>query len=633
MDGFDALFANMAAFLPDLLVAILILVVGWLVALGVSKLVESLLHRTSLDDRLAGMMRGGSPDRLPIERWIALAVFWLIMLFVLLIFFQRLNLTAISGPVDALLTSVVVFLPRILAAAALALLAFLLATVLRLIITRVLNASGISQRLSDSASVDPRSRVTIGQTIGTVVFWLVILLFLPAILDTLELQGILAPVQGMVDSILGALPNILGAIVVLGVGYLVARIIRQIVSSLLAGTGIDRLTERAGVQGTMREQRLSDVIAMIVFVLIMIPVVIAALNVLDIPAVSQPAANMLNDLLLALPALFGAFLILVVAYFVARLVGQLVSSLLAGVGFNNIFSGLSLPMGMTSEPERPTTTTSPDVTTPGATASPAAALRRTRPSDIVGWVVMVSIILFAVLQAAQMLGFEALTVLIGQFIVAAWNILFGLIIFGIGLWLSTMAYRMIRDTGMANADILATAARVAIIVFATALALRQMGIAESIVNLAFGLMLGAVAVAAAIAFGVGGRDVARDLLERWRGQIRSQASQPTTPRTSGPSTSGPTIPQTGGTTTRGQNVSGSQATQPFTDDEERGESRRYTGWQPGDATPGDIDDRGPGFSDTEPGRIPPTDPDETSTGFDDDDDVPGDEPLLPPTRL
>jgi hypothetical protein len=288
------------------------------------------------------------------------------------------------------------------------------------------------------------------------------------------------------------------------------------------------------------------------------------------------------------------------------------------VGFDNIFSGLSLPMGMTSEPATPTTT-SPDVTVPGATASPAAALRRTRPSDIVGWVVMVSIILFAVLQAAQMLGFEALTVLIGQFIVAAWNILFGLIIFGIGLWLSTMAYRMVRDTGMANADILATAARIAIIVFATALALRQMGIAESIVNLAFGLMLGAVAVAAAIAFGIGGRDVARDLLERWRGQIRSQANQPPTPRPSGPSQVGNNpIPQTGAGFTseqdRGQVFGGSQTGSTLMDEEERGEGQPYTGWQPGTSTP-------------------PTDPDDLSTGFPDDDDVPGDEPLLPPTRL
>ena len=156
------------------------------------------------------------------------------------------------------------------------------------------------------------------------------------------------------------------------------------------------------------------------------------------------------------------------------------------------------------------------------------------PSDVIGWVVMIAILLFAAAEAANMLGFETLTVLIGQFVVAAWNILFGLVIFAIGLWLSTLAYRMIRNTGTTNAHILATAARVAILVFAGALALRQMGIAESIVNLAFGLMLGAVAVAAAIAFGIGGRGVAADLLERWRGQLREQASR--TP---------PPIPQTG----------------------------------------------------------------------------------------
>ena len=99
----------------------------------------------------------------------------------------------------------------------------------------VLSASGLSQRLSENANMDSRNRITIGQTIGNVVFWLVFLLFLPAILDTLQLQGILAPVQGMVDSILGALPNILGAVVVLGVGWLVARVVRPIVLNLLVG--------------------------------------------------------------------------------------------------------------------------------------------------------------------------------------------------------------------------------------------------------------------------------------------------------------------------------------------------------------------------------------------------------------
>jgi len=567
-DSFQALWLTLAAFLPNLLAGILVLVIGWLVAYGVSKLIGNLLHRTTLDYRIAGMMRGGNPDRIPVERWISTAVFWLIMIFVLLIFLQTLNLGAVATPISVLLTDVLTYLPKILAAGALLLVAIVIATILRLVITRVLSASGISQRLSDNAQVDPRNRITIGQTIGNVVFWLVILMFLPAILDALELQGILVPVQGMVNSILSALPNILGALLTLAVGYLVARIIRQIVSNLLMGAGVDRLGERVGMRGAVGEGRLSDVIATIVFVLIMIPVAIAALNVLNIPAVAQPAANMLNDLLNALPALFGAFLILAISYFVARLVGRLVSGLLAGIGFNRIFSpdGPIPVSGINTSDmgEIPPARGPSDIPVTGTEAMAAGgALQRTRPSDIVGWVVMISILLFAVLQASQMLGFAALTVLIGEFIVAAWNILFGLIIFGIGLWLATVAYRMIRGAGTTNADILATAARVAIIIFSAALALRQMGIAESIVNLAFGLMLGAVAVAAAIAFGIGGRDVARDLLERWRGQVREQTNRPNRPT--------PPIPQTGGgpagpVPRTGMPPSSSSSVPPFTDE-------------------------------------------------------------------
>lgn len=536
-NSISALLATLVAFLPTLVAAILVLVVGWIIALVISKVIENLLHRTSLDNRLAGMLRGGQPDHVPAEHTIALVIFWLIMLFVILIFLQTLNLGAISTPINALLTQVLTYIPKLLAAAVLLLVAIVLATVLRMIITRVLSASGLSQRLSENAQVEPRSRITVGQTIGNVVFWLVILLFLPAILGALSLQGILAPVQTMVNNILAALPNILGAVLVLAVGYLVARIIRQIVAGLLASMGVDRLGDRTGVQDAMGTQRLSNVIAMIVFVLIMIPVAIAALNVLNIPAVSQPAANMLNSILNALPAIFGAFLILAIAYFIARLVGQLVSSLLGGVGFNRLFAESGpIPVTGLNTSDQPQSTSDIPVTGAASSTMGGRSLQSTRPSDIVGWIVMIAILLFAVLEASQMLGFAALTALLGQFIFAAWNVLFGLIIFGIGLWLSNVAYRMVHSSSNSgNAEILATAARIAIIVFAAALALRQMGIAESIVNLAFGLMLGAVAVAAAIAFGIGGRDTAKQLLERWQGQLRQQGAQPK-----------PSIPQTGG---------------------------------------------------------------------------------------
>jgi len=519
--------ANVIAFLPTLLSAILILVVGWIVAVLISRLVGRLLHKTSIDDRLASTLKGGSPERIPVERWISTAVFWLIMVFVIIIFLQTLNLGQVSEPLNVLLAQILAFIPNLIAAGLLALLAFVIATVLRMIISRVLSASMFTKRVTDSADVQQADQATIGQTIGNVVFWLVLLLFLPAILDTLNLGGMLSPIQLMVTSILSALPNILGFALILIVGWLVARIIRQIVANLLVSVGVDRLVERTGGPAALRERRISDVLATIVFVLIMVPVAIAAFNVLNIPAISVPAAAMLTTFLNALPAIFAAILLLVIAYFIARFVGTFVASLLAGIGFDRIFSSSGI-IPVTSF--RDTTAGEDARSTVRRTAEPGEVQPgRTTPSEIVGYIVTVAILLFAAMEAASLLGFEALVVLIGGFIAAAGNVLVGLLIFGIGLYLANFADRMIRNTGSSQANVLAPAARIAILVFSGALALRQMGLGQDIVNLAFGLLLGAVAIAAAIAFGLGGREVAGDVLERWRNRIQVEASKPPRP--------------------------------------------------------------------------------------------------------
>jgi len=530
----QAILASIVAFLPSLLAGIAILVVGWLVAIVVSRLVGGLLHRTNLDNRLAGMLKGGQPERVPIERWISTAVFWLIMIFVIVLFLQTINVGQVAAPLNALLTQITTFIPNFLAALALALVAWVVATILRMLIVRVFGASGLSKSLSDQADMDARNRVSIGQTIGNVVYWLVFLLFLPAILDTLQLRGILTPVQNMVNGILSALPNILGAAVVLAVGFLVARVLRQIVTNLLAGLGIDRLGHDTGVTQAEGQTQLSNIIGTVVYVLVMIPVIIAALNVLDIPAISTPAANMLNMLLNAIPLIFGAALILVIAYFVARLVGSLVTNILTGIGFNNIFRGI-LPSSMTGSspgtPAYPQTMRQEPIPVTGIAATGAQEfspeqLRRASPAQIMGTIATVAILLFAIMEAARLLGFAALGVLLGDLIVTISNILFGLLIFGIGLYLANLAYRAVQSSNVSQANILATAARVSIIIFSGALALRQMGIGQDIVNLAFGLLLGAVAVATALAFGLGGRDVAHQVLERWRERMRLEENRP-----------------------------------------------------------------------------------------------------------
>src|SRR5690606_7523526 len=85
--------------------------------------------------------------------------------------------------------------------------------------------------------------------------------------------------------------------------------------------------------------------------------------------------------------------------------------------------------------------------------------------------------------------------------------------------------RAIRTSGTAQADLLSMVARVAIIVFAFAVGLSQMGIADEIVLLAFAVPLAAVglgaAIALGIAFGMGGREVAAQELRSVRDAVHS----------------------------------------------------------------------------------------------------------------
>jgi chromate transport protein ChrA len=91
-----------------------------------------------------------------------------------------------------------------------------------------------------------------------------------------------------------------------------------------------------------------------------------------------------------------------------------------------------------------------------------------------------------------------------------------------GLFLANLAGNAVRGTGTANSGFLAMVARSAVMVLTAAMALREMGFAEDIVNLAFGLLFGAVAVAVALAFGLGGRDAAGAQVQSWRDKMEKK---------------------------------------------------------------------------------------------------------------
>ncbi len=126
-----------------------------------------------------------------VECGTAAALYYLVLLFVLVGFFNALNLELVSGPLRGLLDQVLAFVPKIVAGGVLLLVAWVLATVVRSVVSKALQATSLDDKLSSEAGMSPMS-----DNLGNVLFWLIILLFLPGILGTLELDGILAPGPG-----------------------------------------------------------------------------------------------------------------------------------------------------------------------------------------------------------------------------------------------------------------------------------------------------------------------------------------------------------------------------------------------------------------------------------------------------
>ncbi|RYZ78904.1 MAG: hypothetical protein EOO68_39655, partial [Moraxellaceae bacterium] len=211
--------------LEPILAAVALLLVGWVIALLAGAGVRKLLSKLAVNRHLNQSI-GHNTD---VEHIAGRVVFWFILIIALIASFNVLNLHAVSSPFSNMLNEVVIFIPRLLMAVLLVVLGWLLATLARAGITRVLAKTTLDDRLSADVGVQPLSN-----NIGQIVYWLILLLFVPMVLSTLQLDGLLAPVQNMFNQAMGYIPNIFGALLIGFVGYFVAKIVRNIVVGLVS---------------------------------------------------------------------------------------------------------------------------------------------------------------------------------------------------------------------------------------------------------------------------------------------------------------------------------------------------------------------------------------------------------------
>ncbi|MBH0066385.1 mechanosensitive ion channel [Psychrobacter sp. SZ93C1] len=464
--------------------AILIFIIGWLVALGIAALVRNVLSKINLNQRMSSST-GKAYD---LEGIISKIVFWFIFIIAISGALNQLNLNSISTPFANMINQVLAFIPNLIGAIAVGVIGWVVATVVRTAINAALSKTSMDERLSAQAGVKPMS-----STIADMVYWFILLIVLTMVLGQLQLDGLFAPLTNMVDKIFSFIPNILIAAVVFVVGYIIAKVVRGIVTNLVSTFNVQELASKAGLS---EKNSLPNIAGSLAFLVVIIPTIIAALNALKIEVIARPATNMLNKIMEALPNIFMAAAILVVTFYVIRMVANIIKGLIENTQINQLPAKVGLQDTMGDK----------------------------KVSDLVGYAIVFFAMLFAAIAAADLLGFEPISAIITMFIAFGANIILGAIILFIGFWLANIIAGVVERSEQGS-QFLANIVRVLIMGLVLAMGLKAMGIADSIVNLAFGLTLGAVAVAFALSFGLGGQEAAARFLRKMQDKMDHERTE------------------------------------------------------------------------------------------------------------
>ncbi len=221
-----------------------------------------------------------------------------------------------------------------------------------------------------------------------------------------------------------------------------------------------------------------------------------------------PLAAMLLALFSFIPKLIGALILLAIGWWLARLAARLVVGLLDRLGFG----AAAERTGMF-----------------GLLGRPAATTRRTgtRPSWLIGEIVMWFVFLIFVELAAEALGLAAVSTLLHRVILWIPNLVVALLIVFIAALAAQFVGRLVRGTAGRNAGFLGSLVEYGIIALAAVVALNQLGIGAVFVDILFAAVIAALALAAGLAFGLGGRDVASRV---WRNSYRGMTEAPSPPR-------------------------------------------------------------------------------------------------------
>lgn len=343
-------------------------------------------------------------------------------------------------------------------------------------------------KLSKWGLVKPtQDEKTLVKGFGQFAYFLVILFFLPAILSGLGVSSVVDPISSMFAKFFGFLPNALAAGLILVVGVFLCKFVKNLVSGLLVKLPFEKwmtkLFDQDMEQAKVNEVKIADVLASIVYVLLFIPILTLALETLGVKSLSEPIVGLLDQVINFIPNILVAVVLLAIGGFIAKLLSNVLEKVLKASGIDKYSQYLSVK-----------------------------GQAEYQISTVLANIVSAIILVFFFVQALATLNLSVLNT-IGLAIIAYLPaVISSLVILGLAIVLGNVLAGFIAKSTSSKA--LGEVVRYGLIALAIFMALDQLNIAQTIVQTTFTIILGAVAVAFALAFGLGGKAFAARQLEK-----------------------------------------------------------------------------------------------------------------------
>ncbi len=385
------------------------------------------------------------------------------------------------------INSILYSVPDVIYAIILLVVAFIAAGIVKSLVRKLLKAVKAEKFLSKLGVKDTATNSSI-EFVAKLAYFVTFLLFLPGVLDKLGMQSVSSPITGMVNSFLAFVPKLVAAGIIIAVGIFIANIVKELLVPVLKAIKVDALQEKAGIK-TSENTAVSSIVANVVYGIIVLVVITSALDQLEIAAISDPANAVVATIFDIIPSVLGAIIIIAVGVFIAKLVARLLENLLAGVGADTLIEKV--------------------------TGNPSKKLVL---SKVISGIVKYVLVIIFLVQGLNVLKLPVLTEVGAAIIGYMPAALSAALILAVGIFAAnTVEAALVKKFPAAKAS--ALVAKVAVYVLTAFLCLSQLGVATAIVETTFILIIAALCVAFAVAFGVGGRKFAADQLDKLEKKI------------------------------------------------------------------------------------------------------------------